>query len=109
MEKRVKEDGILGSEAGITMSRKKARVRYDLDSGDIRNLTDEEIKAILRAADELIATGGRSMLAKILKGSKDKKLLEHELDQSPAYGECPNFLRLQYLRIQNCIQSLKGH
>ena len=26
---------------------------------------------ILRGADELILTGGRSMLAKILKGSKD--------------------------------------
>lgn len=28
---------------------------------------------ILRGADELISTGGRSMLAKILKGSKDNK------------------------------------
>lgn len=68
------------------MSRKKQRVRYELDVGDIRCLTDEEIKAILRAADELIATGGRSMLAKILKGSKDKKVLEHGLDQCPVYG-----------------------
>lgn len=68
------------------MSRKKLRVRYVLDSGDIKNLTDEEIKAILRAADELIATGGRGMLAKILKGSKDKKVLEHGLDQCPVYG-----------------------
>lgn len=68
------------------MSRKKTRVKYELDCGDIRNLTDEEIRAILRAADELIAIGGRSMLAKILKGSKDKKVLEHRLDQCPAYG-----------------------
>ena len=68
------------------MSRQKPRIRYDLDSGDIRSLTDEEIKVILRAADELIATGGRSMLAKILKGSKDKKVLEHGLDQCPVYG-----------------------
>ncbi|EHQ88429.1 RQC domain-containing protein [Desulfosporosinus youngiae] len=68
------------------MSRKKQRVRYDLDSGDIRSLTIEEIKVILRAADELIATGGRSMLAKILKGSKDKKVLEHGLDLCPVYG-----------------------
>lgn len=45
-----------------------------------------EIKAILRATDEIIATGGRTMLSKILKGSKDKKLLEHELDQCPVYG-----------------------
>lgn len=68
------------------MSKKRLRVRYELDSGDVRNLPDEEIKAILRAADELIATGGRSMLAKILKGSKDKKVLEHGLDQCPVYG-----------------------
>ena len=68
------------------MSRKKARVRYELDSGGIRDLLDEEIKAILRAAYELIATGGRSMLAKILKGSKDKKVLEYGLDQCPVYG-----------------------
>ena len=68
------------------MSRKKPSVRYELDSGDIRSLTIEEIKVILRAADELIATGGRSMLAKILKGSKDKKVLEHGLDQCPVYG-----------------------
>ena len=68
------------------MSRKKQRVRYELDSGDIRSLTNEEIIAILRAAEELITTGGRSMLAKILKGSKDKKVLEHGLDQCPVYG-----------------------
>lgn len=68
------------------MSRKKQRVRFKLDSGDIRHLSIEEIKAILRAADELIATGGRSMLAKILKGSKDKKVIEYGLDKCPVYG-----------------------
>lgn len=68
------------------MGRKKQRVRYELDTGDIRHLTDEEIKAILRATDEIIATGGRSILAKILKGSKDKKVLKHGLDQCPVYG-----------------------
>ena len=68
------------------MSKKKQGVKYVLDSGGIRHLTEEEIKATLRAADELIATGGRTMLAKILKGSKDKKVLEHELDQCPVYG-----------------------
>ena len=41
---------------------------------------------ILRGADELISTGGRSMLAKILKGSKDKKIFEHKLNECPAYG-----------------------
>ena len=46
----------------------------------------DEIKAVLRAANEIIATGGRNMLAKILKGSRDKKLLEHDLDCCPTYG-----------------------
>lgn len=40
----------------------------------------------MRATDELIAIGGRTMLVKILKGSKDKKSLEHGLDGCPAYG-----------------------
>ena len=41
---------------------------------------------ILRGADELISTGGRSMLAKIWKGSKDKKIFEYKLNECPAYG-----------------------
>ncbi|WP_434509783.1 RQC-minor-1 family DNA-binding protein [Desulfitobacterium sp. AusDCA] len=68
------------------MSSKKTRVRYQLDSGVVKYLIDEEIRSILRAADELIAIGGRNLLAKILKGSKDKKVLEHGLNQCPAYG-----------------------
>ena len=48
--------------------------------------SEEEIKNILRAADEIIFVEGRTMLAKILKGSKDKKLLEKELNQCPSYG-----------------------
>ena len=49
-------------------------------------LSEPEIRMILRAADELISVGGRNLLAKLLKGSKDKKVLEHKLDQCPAYG-----------------------
>ena len=68
------------------MSRKVRRVQYNLDSGDVKNLAPEEIVAILRAADELIGKGGRALLVKILKGSKDKKIRELELDQCPVYG-----------------------
>lgn len=68
------------------MSRRRERVHFHLDSREIVHLTDDEIKAILRAADGLITTGGRSMLSKVLKGSRYKKLLEHGLDQNPAYG-----------------------
>jgi len=65
---------------------KKNRVHYHLDDGGIKALSPEEIKAILRAADDLITTGGRSLLAKVLKGSRDKKVLTYKLDKSPAYG-----------------------
>ena len=68
------------------MSRKVRRVPVVLDAGEIRNLPLEDIRMILRGADELISTGGRSMLAKILKGSKDKKILEYKLNECPAYG-----------------------
>jgi hypothetical protein len=50
------------------------------------NIEASEIKAILRAADDIIGSGGRTLLAKILKGSKEKKVLELKLDQNPSYG-----------------------
>mgnify|MGYP000861052294 CR=1 FL=1 len=53
---------------------------------EIDRLGAPDILAILRAADELIARGGRSLLAKVLKGSRDKKVLEHGLDACPSYG-----------------------
>ena len=68
------------------MSRTVRKVPVILDAGEIKNLPQEDIRMILRGADELISTGGRSMLAKILKGSKDKKILEYKLNECPAYG-----------------------
>lgn len=68
------------------MSKKVRRVPVSLDAGEIKDLPQEDIRMILRGADELISTGGRSMLAKILKGSKDKKIFEHKLNECPAYG-----------------------
>lgn len=68
------------------MNRKKQKKEYTLNSGNITSLSKEEIVTVLRAVDEVIATGGRSMLTKILKGSKDKKLLGHNLNGCPSYG-----------------------
>lgn len=68
------------------MGRRSPKVEVQLNAGDIRTLTEQEIKIILRAAEELIMTGGRNLLAKILKGSKDKRILKHELQLSPVYG-----------------------
>ena len=68
------------------MSKKVHRVAVSLDSKGIEPLSEPEIALILRGADDLIGTGGRTLLAKILKGSKEKRLLELGLDRSPAYG-----------------------
>lgn len=68
------------------MSKKVRRVPVVLDTGEIKDLPQEDIRMILRGADELISTGGRSMLAKILKGSKDKTIFKYKLNECPAYG-----------------------
>src|SRR5579883_2020230 len=49
--------------------------------------TEEERQWILRGASEIAAKGGRSQLALLLKGSKDKKVLKHGLNDSDAYGK----------------------
>ncbi|WP_334077606.1 RQC-minor-1 family DNA-binding protein [Paenibacillus sanfengchensis] len=49
-------------------------------------LPDPELRIILRAADDIIAEGGRTLLSKILKGSKERKLLELGLDRNPSFG-----------------------
>ena len=68
------------------MSKKVRRVPVVLYAGEIKDLPQEDIRMILRGADELISTGGRSMLAKILKGSKDKTIFKYKLNECPAYG-----------------------
>ena len=68
------------------MGRKVHRVPLHLNSGGIKKLSDSEIALVLRGADDLIMTGGRRLLARILKGSKEKRLLELGLDNSPVYG-----------------------
>jgi hypothetical protein len=68
------------------MSKKVRRVRYTLDTKGIESLPYEEIAAILRGADGLIMSGGRSLLTRVLKGSRVKKVLELGLNKSPVYG-----------------------
>ena len=51
---------------------RKPKVQYNLSNLEGQTVpTEEEIKNILRAADEIIFISGRTMLAKILKGSKE--------------------------------------
>lgn len=68
------------------MGKKVHRVRYHLDAKDIKHLPMDEIKIILRATDPLIMSGGRTLLSKVLKGSKEKKLIELNLNKNPFYG-----------------------
>lgn len=68
------------------MSRRRQQVPVHLDAKGIKSLPTADIHAILRAADSLIAAGGRSLLTKILRGSRSKDVLAHDLDQNPAYG-----------------------
>ena len=68
------------------MSRRVRRVGLHLDSKEVTSLPHDEITAILRGADELIMKGGRSLLVKVLKGSRAQEVLKVGLDQSPVYG-----------------------
>jgi hypothetical protein len=71
------------------MTRPVDRVTYHLDTRGIRSLPAEEIRMILRGADDLIMRGGRHLLTLVLKGSRAKDVLQRSLDQSPAHGREP--------------------
>lgn len=68
------------------MARRIVERGFRLDCGGVEALSDDEVVAILRAADPIIATGGRTLLSKILKGSRDQKVLVHDLNENPCYG-----------------------
>lgn len=57
-----------------------------LDAKGVTALSLDDVKAILRGADDLIMRGGRSLLTQLLKGSRRKRLLELGLDESPVFG-----------------------
>src|SRR5438034_8116476 len=72
---------------GSVMSqRHPQRVLVHLDAHGIAPLPVPEIRAILRGAEELIASGGRTLLCKILKGSRDKDVLAHGLEKNPSWA-----------------------
>ncbi len=71
------------------MCRKAKRVPVTLDPIKVNQLPEEEIKLTLCGADDLIMSGGRSLLAKVLKGSREKNILELNLNNSPVHGGAP--------------------
>lgn len=87
------------------MARKRqSRQPYSLNSEDVSHLAREEIALVLRAANDLIALGGRSLLVKVLRGSEAQDV-RPELRHNPAYGvwrEVPQTLVSQ--RVDWCIQ-----
>jgi hypothetical protein len=68
------------------VSRRSRRVQVDLNVRGLTDISDSELHAILRGADDIIGRGGRSLLTNILRGSKSKPVLENGLDESPVYG-----------------------
>lgn len=68
------------------MSRKSRRVPIHLDAKGLGDLPVADLHAVLRGADDLIAQGGRTLLTRILRGSKNKDVLMRGLDSSPVYG-----------------------
>jgi hypothetical protein len=69
-------------------------INEEIDAAENVPLTVEEHKCILRGAWQVAAKGGRSQLSLLLKGSKNKSVLKHGLNQSPIYG------KLSYLTIE---------
>lgn len=55
---------------------------------EVRHITlkDEDIKVILRAADEIIFQADKTLLIQILEGSKETEVLELKLDECPSYS-----------------------
>lgn len=68
------------------MTKRSQRTSVHLDATGVKDVSNGDLKAILRGADDLIFRGGRTLLAQILKGARRKRLLELGLDQSPMFG-----------------------
>jgi hypothetical protein len=88
------------------MGRNRSRSPVYLHPEKAKALPMGEIQAILRGADSLVGKGGRSLLTKLLRGSRDKRILEHDLQHVPVYG-C--FLEYSEEEVRNKIDWLIEH
>ncbi|MEM8909691.1 MAG: RQC-minor-1 family DNA-binding protein [Bacteroidota bacterium] len=65
---------------------KKKKIPVRLRPGIYEDFPEADLHAILRGADDIVWSGGRTLLTKLLKGSEDKGVLARALDDSPVYG-----------------------
>ena len=72
------------------MSRKSRPAPIRLAAKGLSDLPVADLHAVLRGADDLIGRGGRTLLKRILRGSKNKDVLARGLDSSPVYGYFKN-------------------
>lgn len=72
------------------MSRKSRRVPIHIDAKGLSDPPVADLHAVLRGADDLIAQGGRTLLKRVLRGSKCQDVLERGLNRSPVYGHFKN-------------------
>jgi superfamily II DNA helicase RecQ len=79
------------------MSKKGRQVPVRLDAQGITYLSPADLAAILRAADPLIMSGGRTLLSKILKGSHERKIADLKLDACPTFGYFKQLDRIEIL------------
>jgi hypothetical protein len=70
----------------ISMSRKSRHAPIRLDAKGLSDLPEADLHAVLRGADDLIGQGGRTMLKRLLRGSRNKDILARGLENSPVYG-----------------------
>ncbi|HNP66143.1 MAG TPA: RQC-minor-1 family DNA-binding protein [Woeseiaceae bacterium] len=68
------------------MRRKSRRAPIHLDAKGLSDLPEADLHAVLRGADDLIGQGGRTLLKRLLRGSKNKDILARGLENSPVYG-----------------------
>ena len=69
------------------MSRRNVtRSPVHLDTTGVKEVDDDELAAILHAATSVVHQGGRKQLTLLLKGSRDKSLIAHGLNENESYG-----------------------
>lgn len=68
------------------MSRKEPYPQDELNPRGIKKLSKDEIAVILRGAEQLTGSAGRTLLARLLKGEPDRELTKRGLDQNPVFG-----------------------